>query len=45
VAGLIKAGDMVITMGAGDITKYNQKIRKTYAEVAARGGATGALER
>ena len=45
VAGLIKAGDMVITMGAGDITEYNQKIRKAYAEVTARGGATGAPER
>jgi len=45
VAGLIKAGDMVITMGAGDITRYNQKIRKAYAEVTARGGATGAPER
>ena len=41
VAGLIKAGDMVITMGAGDITRYNQKIRNAYAEVIARGAATG----
>ncbi|MBA7607766.1 MAG: UDP-N-acetylmuramate--L-alanine ligase [Calditrichaeota bacterium] len=45
VAGLIKAGDMVITMGAGDITRYNQKIRKAYAEVTARGVVTGAPER
>ncbi len=30
VAQLIRPGDMVLTMGAGDITRYNQKIRAAY---------------
>ncbi|UCD36803.1 MAG: UDP-N-acetylmuramate--L-alanine ligase [Fidelibacterota bacterium] len=30
VAQLIKSGDMVITMGAGDITDYNAKIREAF---------------
>jgi UDP-N-acetylmuramate--alanine ligase len=30
VAGLIQAGDIVITMGAGNITQYNSLIRETY---------------
>ncbi len=45
VSGLIKEGDMVITMGAGDITRYNQKIRKAYAEVIAPRASTGEADR
>jgi len=32
VAGELRSGDLVITLGAGDITKYNTKIRKYYEE-------------
>jgi UDP-N-acetylmuramate--alanine ligase len=32
VASLIKPGDMVITMGAGDITDYNSRIREAYRQ-------------
>jgi len=45
VSGLIKEGDMVITMGAGDITRYNQKIRKAYTEVIAHRASTGVSDR
>ena len=31
VAALITSGDMVLTLGAGDITRYNQAIREAYA--------------
>lgn len=31
VAALIKPGDMVLTLGAGDITHYNRAIREAYA--------------
>ncbi|MFB0515957.1 MAG: UDP-N-acetylmuramate--L-alanine ligase [Candidatus Neomarinimicrobiota bacterium] len=37
VARLIKPGDMVITMGAGDITHYNEKIRHAYQEPLLQG--------
>ena len=32
VAALIQESDMVITLGAGDITRYNAKIRAAYAD-------------
>ena len=34
VAQLIRPGDMVLTMGAGDITQYNQKIRSAYRKIS-----------
>ncbi len=36
-ANLIRDGDMVITMGAGDITLYNEKIRQVYRHQAGGG--------
>lgn len=35
VAELIRSGDLVLTLGAGDITKYNKEILAAYRAVAA----------
>jgi len=36
VADIIQTGDLVITLGAGDITKYNQKILTAYKKTAGK---------
>ncbi len=44
VSELIRSGDMVITMGAGDISQYNGKIRDAYTKVMARKPSAGKVK-